>query len=408
MTLESDQPLWKMVLALMMARAFAMFFTGSFGPLTPFLVAEFDLTESQIGLCSSAIYAGALLCVLPAGRYMDTRNVRGPLTAGILMVPVMLLALSRTGSLALMVLVFFLSGIPRSLILPATEKAVAQIFTGAGRASAMGVTHSGPPLVGSLLSVILPAFAVAFSWRTGVGTVALVLIPLALWLRMVLGKIGLENDTDQKPDQDMGHFLRNPDLVLPGLICAILQSGHIILLTFFALYVSQGLALSPVDAGIYLGTAQMVAVAARPLGGVASDRLFGGRRELPLALMGLTGAACFALLGLLPEHPPRIILTLVSAVLGATIISARPLVSTFAIERAGLADAAKVSSVLLITTWVPFIAVPPLFGYAVTAAGSWTGPWIAAACFIGLSAVLPFLQPRRKRGGTPARDRPST
>lgn len=393
--MNSDQPLWKVVLALMLARSFAMFFTGTFGPLTPFLAKEFSLTESQIGLCSSAIYAGALLFILPVGKYIDTRGVKGPMIAGIIMIPLFLLALSRTTGLVLMLLVFFLSGVPRSLILPATEKAVALVVTGKRRASVMGVTHSGPPLIGSILSATLPAIAVAVSWRAGVGGVALVLIPIALWLRTALAKIDLRDDNGERPDQDMGHFLRNPRLILPGMICAIFQSGHIVLLTFFVLYVSEGLALSPVSAGIYLAVAQMVAVAARPLWGMASDRLFVARRDIPLAILGLTGAACFAVLGLLPEQPPGILLPLVAGALGATIIGARPLVSTYAIERAGLADAAKVSSVLLITTWIPFIVVPPIFGHAVTTTGSWTAPWLTMAAFIGLSSFLPFLQPKR-------------
>ncbi len=395
---------WKVALPLMLGRAFAMFFTGVFGPISPFLVGEFGLSESEIGLASSAIYVGAIVLALPMGKVIDRRGTRNPLIAGTAMIPLLLLLLSRATGLWAILAVFLFSGLPRTLILPATEKGVAQLISEENRAMIMGAVHSGPPLAGSLISAAVPALAVALTWRMGVASVALFLVPLFFWLRSMLMRLPLEEEDsgagqpkqNQKQVSIIG-MLKQRRFLFPAAICACFQGGHIIILTFFVLYLTEVLALSPVVAGLCLATAQMFAVAGRPAWGVFSDRLFGGRRELPLAIMGGCGTAAFSALAVLPPGIPQWVAFLVAVLGGGSIISARPMVSTFAIEGAGIEDAAKISSILLVSTWSMFIVVPILFGYVVTLTSSWTVAWLLAALLLATGAAIPLLLRRKPR-----------
>lgn len=392
---ESEQPLWFIAVALMMGRAFAMFFTGAFGPLTPFLVDEFGLTESQVGLCSAAIYAGAIILAVPMGKLIDQRGMRTPLIVGTFLIPVLMLTLSWSTGLPMILALFLLSGLPRTLILPATEKGVAQATRLGQRALVMGAVHSGPPLAGSLISATLPALAVLLSWRWGVRIMGLALIPLfvilrAMLLRMTTPPRAEKVAAPREVSDSVLSLVVQPRFWLPMTICACFQSGHIILLTFFILYLAEVLALSPVVAGVLLGTAQILAVAGRPGWGLLSDRLFGGRRDLPLTIMSAFGTAAMLILAYLPEGSSPSVLAPVAMIMGATIISARPMISTFAIERAGLSDAAKISSILLVSTWAVFIVMPILFGFVVTSTGSWRAAWLLVSGLLAAGGALPL------------------
>lgn len=395
---ESEQPLWLITAALMMGRAFAMFFTGVFGPLTPFLVDEFGLTEWQVGLCSAAIYAGAIILAVPMGKLIDRKGTRTPLIVGTFLIPVFMLSLSWSTGLPMMLALFLVSGLPRTLILPATEKAVAQATRLGQRALIMGAVHSGPPLAGSLISATLPALAVLLSWRMGVRIMGLALIPLFLLLRSMILRITMQHPAEDEGSPGASHsvlsLITQPRFWLPMTICACFQSGHIILLSFFILYLTEVLALSPILGGVLLGTAQMLAVAGRPGWGVISDRLFNGRRDLPLTIMSACGTVSILILAYLPEGTSPSVVAPLAVIMGATIISARPMISTFAIERAGLGDAAKISSILLVSTWSVFITMPILFGFVVTATGSWRVAWILISCLLAAGGILPLAMKR--------------
>jgi len=384
---------WKIALALMLGRAFAMFFTGIFGPLTPFLTEEFGLTESQIGVTSSAVYAGAIMLVLPMGKLVDQTGTRRPMIAGALMMPLFLLVLSRATGLFMIVAIFFLSGLPRTLILPATEKAVAQVSTSKHRATIMGTIHSGPPLAGSLISAAVPALAVALTWRVGVAVMGLVLIPLALLLRRILCALPLDQDDASDghagPGESMFALITDTRYLLPIATCAMFQGAHIVILSFYVLYQTDVLLLSPVLAGIFLGMAQMLAVATRPGWGHVSELWFSGRRSVPLAIMSGCGITAVLALSFMPPTPPVYLLAPVSLLIGAGIISARPMISTFAIEQTGLDDAGKVSAILLVATWSMFIIMPIVFGGVVTYTGSWTVGWALTAVLLLGGGLLP-------------------
>ncbi len=399
---------WKIAVTLMLGRAFAMFFTGIFGPLAPFLADEFGLTESQLGITSSAVYAGAVLMVLPMGNLVDKIGTRRPMIAGALLTPLYLLVLSRSTGLAMIIAVFFLSGLPRTLILPATEKAVAQVTTSGGRATIMGTIHSGPPLAGSLISALVPALAVALTWRTGVSAIGLVLIPLALWLRHMLWGLPLDDDGGDGQRAEDGSsalaLLGDSRYLLPIAICAMFQGAHIVILSFYVLFMTDELLISPVWAGVLLGLAQMLAVATRPLWGHVSEQWFAGRRSLPLGIMGACGTAAIVALMMTPPGSSPYLLVPISLLVGAGIISARPMISTFAIEQSGINDAGKVSAMLLVATWSMFIIMPIVFGWTVTYTGSWTVGWLLTGALLVGGGVLPLVlraQTDRSNGSSP-------
>ena len=379
-----------------------MFFTGVFGPITPFLVVEFGLSASEVGLLSSAIYAGAILLALPMGKFVDRRGTRQPIIIGTLLIPLLLFLLSRSTGLWMMLIIFLVSGFPRSLILPATEKAVAETTVGQERALAMGLVHSGPPLAGSFISAVVPALAVALSWRAGIGLLALGLIPAFFLLRSMLVRLPLSDqnadDADNTPPGSILKLIPDPRFLLPTIICGLFQGGHIIILSFFVLYLAEVLHLSPVTAGMLLATAQLLAVMARPSWGLISDRWLGGRRDLALVIMGISGAVSLLVLAFLPESPSLALLIPLAVTIGVSVVSARPMISTFAIEKAGIEDAGKISAILLVSTWGMFILMPIIFGSIVTVTGSWTASWIMAATLLAAGGMLPAVHRRPSAG----------
>ncbi len=392
--------LGKLAIALLLIRALSMVFTSTFGTLTPFFVDEFGLTEAQIGLASSIMYAGSLIFVLPVGAYIDIKGSHLLLLVGIITVPLFLFMVSAATSFFILVLALFLSGIPRSMILSATEKAAVGGATPKDKkALVMGIIHSGPMLSGAALSSMLPVLAVVFGWRMGIWLIILSFVPIVYWLLKVLQITDFkESKHVEKASGLLPLLVKNPLLVLILLTSIVFMTGHIIVLSFYVYYLTDQLLVSRIAAGILLGLIQIIATFSRPIWGILSDGFFKMKRKPPLILMSLVGALSFFILSVLPVKPPIWGVSLISITIGISIISSRPLISTFAIDTVGVQDAGKMSSILLAATWSAFILSPMAFGYLITETGSWLVAWKSMAAIHALLALILFLwRPLKKQ-----------
>jgi MFS family permease len=84
----------------------------------------------------------------------------------------------------------------------------------------------------------------------------------------------------------------NRDLWLVGVSTLIFAGVQTVFLAFLVLYLHDVVRIDLVVAAKYLVTAQVSGAAGRIVFGLLSDRLFGGRRRIVLAIAGVGSIAC--------------------------------------------------------------------------------------------------------------------
>ena len=141
---------------------------GAFGvlgisPLSPSLVAGFDLTRLQVALIVPSIYLGGLLFSLPGGRLADRLGARPSLLGRLLIGASGLAVGALSPSFTTFLLCLFLAGIGWSVD-PALGKAIMDLFPVHERGIAMGIKQMGLTLGGVASALVLPHVAATLGW----------------------------------------------------------------------------------------------------------------------------------------------------------------------------------------------------------------------------------------------------
>jgi MFS family permease len=182
---------------------------------------------------------------------------------------------------------FFVYGMAFAAINPVGSHAILFFFKPEERGLAMGVRQMGMPLGGVAGAVIISTTAEYFGYR-GALVVAGILV-----LALTLGCAALYCEPPElygKPVrasvlfEDMLRIGREARLILLSITCIVLFAAQIALMSFFPLTLIRQAHMSIGFAALVFVVAQFGAAAGRLAWGWASDRLFHGKRVLPLAI----------------------------------------------------------------------------------------------------------------------------
>jgi len=176
-------------------------------------------------------------------------------------------------------------------------------------------------------------------------------------------------------------------LGLAGLFLGIVEFSA---MAHLVLYLKERLLFSAIAAGGLLALTEGAGALGKPASGLASDRLFGGRRKLAFFLMASAAAAVCLVLASLGSSLGWLLYP-VLAVLGGVAIGWGGLYATMAGELGGkeMAGVASGASAALINLGV--LVGPPLFGYIVDNTGSYETAWLAMALSSSVAAVFIWL-----------------
>jgi predicted MFS family arabinose efflux permease len=385
------------VLALIMA-AQTMANVGPLGipSIAPLIRESLGLSVTQAGSFLSAYYIGPVLMSLPAGWLADRWGVRGAMILGQALIAVGLGAVAVAPSFSFIVAILVLAGAGYGVLNPTTTKAGMAWFPPRQRATVVGLKQVGLPFGGALGALIMPPVALAFGWRAAVGCSAAAVGVLAV-LTWALYRDLPEPETKGPPPTPPRFWavMANRDLWLVGVSTLIFAGVQTVFLAFLVLYLRDVVHIALVVAAKYLVAAQVSGAIGRIGFGLLSDRLFGGRRRIVLAIAGLGSIGCaLALSGTAPGTGPWLLAPLAVGI-GFFGVGWNGVQHTLMAELAGPRAAGTAVGLGLAISSLGVAVCPPVFGLVVERLGGFGAGWVALA--VGMVLALALLVPVRER-----------
>jgi sugar phosphate permease len=189
--------------------------------------------------------------------------------------------------------------------------------------------------------------------------------------------------------------MANRDLWLVGISTLIFAGVQTVFLAFLVLYLRDVVQIALVVAAKYLVMAQVSGAIGRIGFGLLSDRFFGGRRRIVLAIAGLGSIACaLALSATAPGTGPWL-LTPLAVGIGFFGVGWNGVQHTLMAELAGPRAAGTAVGLGLAISSLGVAVCPPIFGLVVERVGGFGAAWVTLA--VGMVAALLLLLPVRER-----------
>jgi MFS transporter, ACS family, hexuronate transporter len=370
--------------------------------LAPFYQDELGLSRTQVGLFFSAFYLGMTGASFGTGSLADRFGVRQTTFCGHLFVGICTVAAAFSTSFEFGCASFFLAGLGYSFLNPASTIGVMTWFHADERATAMGVKQTGVPGGGVLAAVLAPSLVLVIGWRGALGALGIINFLFAfvfssLW-RAPAG------DIFQREEQREGEATSQGPLNVWALLpvscaTAIYLIGQMVLITYVPLYLKDAMGFSPYWASQALALTQAGAMIGRIGWGVASDRLFGGKRKVVLIIIGLFSAVSVATLAFMNGASSYYFVLPALFVSGVCIVGYQGVSYALIGEIAGKSrTGAGLGMMITINAGAATVGTP-VFGYIVDRTGSYAIGWsvLAATVSAGVLALAIFLkEPRRQ------------
>jgi MFS family permease len=369
--------------------------------LAPFYQDELDLSRAQVGLFFSAFYLAMTGASFGAGWLADRMGVRKTTLQGHVSVGLCTVLAAFAPSFGWAFASFFLCGLGYAFLNPASTKGVMAWFHRDERATAMGIKQTGVPAGGFFTALLAPPLVLMVGWRGALATLGIVnflcgFVFSYLWREPpdVLENSG-ERDTrgteNQKP-LDVWGFLP------ASFGTAIFLIGQMSLITYIPLYLKDAMGFTPYWASQALAIAQGGAMVGRVGWGVASDRIFGGRRKIVLVIIGLVSVVLMAGLGFMTKESSLPLLLAIVFLSGLCIVGYQGVSYALIGEIAGTTRTGVAMGLMISINAAAATLGTPLFGYIVDKTGSYVPGWqfLAAIIALGCVGLAVFLkEPRR-------------
>jgi MFS transporter, ACS family, hexuronate transporter len=369
--------------------------------LAPFYQEELELSRAQVGLFFSAFYLAMTGASFGAGWLADRLGIRKTTLQGHVALGICTVAASMAPSFAWAFASFFLAGLGYSFLNPASTKGVMIWFDRDERATAMGIKQTGVPAGGVVVALLAAPLVLLVGWRGALAALGIInfffgFIFSSLWREPEEGDI-VSTARDLRTPQNHGPL--NIWSFLPASCgTAIFLVGQMALITYIPLYLKESMGFSAYWASQALAITQAGAMFGRIGWGVASDRLFGGRRKIVLLIIGIMGAALMLALSLMNRQSPLSLLLLVVFLSGLCLVGYQGVSYALIGELAGRARTGAALGLMITINAAAATLGTPLFGFIVDQTESYPIAWqalaaaVAAGC-VGLAVLLK--EPRR-------------
>jgi len=400
-TAERDHFRWAILALISVSHVIGASAQYGIGALAPFYQDELGLSRAQVGLFVSAFYLAMTGASFGAGWLADRWGVRKTTLQGHVSVGVCIGAAALAPSFAWAFGCFFLCGLGYAFLNPASTKGVMAWFNRVERATAMGIKQTGVPAGGFLTALLAAPLVLWIGWRgafvvLGVVNFLFGFVFAYLWREPADGAKGAAIKAGGPPPPVQPLNLRG---FLPASFgTAIFLIGQMSLITYLPLYLKEAMGFTAYWSSQALTIAQGGAMVGRVGWGVASDRLFGGRRKIVLVLIGLVSIVLMLGLSLLDRGSPLPLLLGIVLLSGFCIVGYQGVSYALIGELAGATRTGVAMGLMITINAAAATLGTPLFGYIVDRTESYAIAWksLAGAVALGSLALGAFLkEPRR-------------
>jgi MFS family permease len=366
--------------------------------LAPFYKDELGLSRAQVGLFFSAFYLAMTGASFGTGWLADRFGVRRTNLIGHLGVGACTVAAALSPTFELACVSFFLAGFGYSFLNPASSIGVMAWFPRNERATAMGAKQTGVPGGGVLAAVLAPSLVLLFGWRGSLAALGVI--------NFLFGFVfaSLWREPTHSPDENTG--ANSADSAAPldvrrllpiSCATAIYLIGQMVLITYVPLYLKDVMGASSYRASQALALTQAGAMLGRFGWGVASDRLFGGRRKIVLIVIGVISVALIIALSLMHPATSSMLLLPVLFLAGVSLVGYQGVSYALIGEISGKARTGAGLGMMITINAAAATVGTPIFGYIVDRTGSYAFAWqlLAGAIVIGILAVALLLKESR-------------
>ena len=341
--------------------------------IAPAISADVAIPASYVGLFIALVYGASMASSVASGDLIRRLGaVR--VTQVCLLLCAAGLGLSAFGGVPFFVVGALLLGAGYGPITPASSHVLVKTTPPHLMSLLFSVKQTGVPLGGALAGALAPLLVLAGGWRLAVLAVAAGCVGTCALAQAIRSRF--DDDIDPAWRVSAGGVTRSLRIVAkePALrrLAAssfLFSAVQLCLVTFLVTYLTRGLGMSLVQAGLMLAVAQTAGVVGRVVWGALADRC--GRPLLVLAGLG-GGMALGALaMALLSPSWPVLFTAVVSAVFGATAIGWNGVYLAEVARQAPLGQAVEATGGTLFFTFFGVLVGPPLFALVVENGGSY-------------------------------------
>lgn len=372
--------------------------------LAPFIKADLNLSQAQVGLFTSYIFFGFFLGSALSGWLTDRLGSRNVLIGGAAVAALLILLLGRdVDNFPLLIVLLVSFGVMASAATPAGAQAISLAFDRQTRGFAMGLRQMGVPLGGALAAATLPAIAVASNWRTAASTAGMIALVGALVALLIYNRPQVRTLTrsrSKRGARPAGSLWRR-DVVVACAAGTTLPIGQFIMVTYLLLYLRDSLGVPELRGALLLTLAQLVGAVSRVSLAALSDRLAGKRKPALLAVVGMTGVSAL-IISRLPATTPFAWVAVVILLYAACALGWQGLYFTLLTELSDDGWEGRVVGLGTTFTSIGIMSGPPLFGLIVDITQSYRTAWLALVGVVALGMLLLVSVRERPRETLPA------
>lgn len=369
--------------------------------LAPFYKDEMGLSRAQVGLFFSAFYLAMTGASFGTGWLADRLGVRKTTLLGHLGLGVCTTAAAFSPSFESAWVSFFLAGFGYSFLNPASSIGVMTWFDRDERATAMGIKQTGVPSGGVLAAILAPSLVLLIGWRGSLAALGVINFAFGfLFFLLWREPITASSEPDPKNGSDASLPPLNIWALLPiSCATAIYLIGQMALITYVPLFLKDVMGYSAYGASQALALTQAGAMVGRVGWGVASDRLFGGRRKIVLIVIGLMSVLLIGALSFMDRESSYFLLMPILFLAGVSLVGYQGVSYALIGEISGKARAGAGLGMMISVNAAAATLGTPLFGHIVDSSGSYRLAWqiLAAAVTVGILTMMVLLkEPRQK------------
>ncbi len=372
-------------------------------PLSPFIVDELHLSNTEIGLLVSAAALGYSIFQVPAGWLIDKVGIRRMLFAGTFIAGALIVTMYFTETLPGASAVLFLGGIGCGCFPAVATKAILQWFPVKERGTAIGLHQTSITVAGIMTAITLPVIAVGLGWRYGFVAVGVVSMVAA-----VIASIVYRDPPTVAEKPSVAGASRNwvairevvldRNVLLVSVSCIGFMAVDYSFTTYLIIFLKDAVGLTVTTAGVYLAIANVGGVIGKLTFGALSDRVLGGSRRKPLLIACSIMLAMTIVMQFITPGASLWVLALVFGVFGFAAIGWGGLnlilVSEFS-RRESMGLAMGYSLMILM---IGNIVGPPIFGYIIDTTGSYSPAWwFLTACAAAALVFMALVREKDRR-----------